>query len=119
MRLIALLGERDGHSGIYPFDSHRAAMHLYPLKLYSFSDGIFVIAADGVPGAVGGRVVAIDGVPIDDVVARVWPLIPRDNEWTRRSHLPGWLTSAEVLNGAGVTSAGRRATFKLVSPTGT
>jgi hypothetical protein len=34
MRLVASLGERDGHSGIYPGDEHSPRLHLYPLKLY-------------------------------------------------------------------------------------
>ena len=49
MRFTNLLGERDGHSGIFPLDSaHRRVLHVFPLYLYKFSDGLFVVA---VPGA--------------------------------------------------------------------
>ena len=40
MRLLALLGERDGHSGIYTLHTHPRPMHLYPLRTYWFSDGL-------------------------------------------------------------------------------
>lgn len=69
MRLLALLGERDGHSGIYTLHTHPQPLHLYPLRTYWFSDGLFVVGGDE-PGA---KLVAIDGVPIADIVARVRP----------------------------------------------
>jgi hypothetical protein len=48
MRFTNLLGERDGHSGIFPLDSaHRRVLHVFPLYLYKFSDGLFVVAAPG------------------------------------------------------------------------
>ena len=49
---LNLLGERDGHSGIFPLDSsHRRVLHLFPLYLYKFSDGLFVVSAPGQRGA--------------------------------------------------------------------
>ena len=69
MRLLALLGERDGHSGIYTLHNHPRPLHLYPLRTYWFSDGLAVVDGDE-PGA---KLVAIEGVPIDEVVARVRP----------------------------------------------
>ena len=71
MRSLALLGERDGHSGIYTLHSHPQPLHLYPLRTYWFSDGLAVVDGDE-PGA---KLVAIEGVPIDQVVTRVRPLI--------------------------------------------
>ena len=118
MRLIALLGERDGHSGIYPGDEHTLPLHLYPLKLYDFSDGLVVVGENGVSGTVGARVVAIEGRPIAEVVALVRPLIARDNEWQRRLMLPEFVVTAEVLHGLGVTSSAERATFTLESSSG-
>src|SRR5438067_4141390 len=41
MRLLALLGPRNGHSAIFPLDSHRSPLHEYPLDLYEFEDGVF------------------------------------------------------------------------------
>jgi hypothetical protein len=118
MRLIASLGERDGHSGIYPGDEHSPRLHLYPLKLYDFSDGLIVVGESGVAGALGARLVAIEGRPIAEVAAMVRPLIARDNEWQRRLLAPEFLVTAEVLHGLGVTPSAERATFTLESSSG-
>ena len=113
MRLLALLGDRDGHSGIYTLHSHPRPMHLYPLRTYWFSDGLAVVGG-AEPGA---KLVAIEGVPIDEVVARVRPLITRDNEWSFRERVPYYLACAEVLRGLGIASR-ERVTFTLQSASG-
>ena len=43
MRLMGLLGERDGHSGIYTLHSHPRPMHLYPVRVYWFADGLAAV----------------------------------------------------------------------------
>ena len=54
MRLLALLGERDGHSGIFPLDpEHDREPHLLPVRLYDFADGMHVVAAIERPDLVG------------------------------------------------------------------
>ena len=46
LRLIALLGPRNGHTGLFPGDpSHTRENHLYPLRLYDFADGLYVVDA--------------------------------------------------------------------------
>jgi hypothetical protein len=113
MRLLALLGERDGHSGIYTLHTHPKPLHLYPFRTYWFSDGLAVVGGEE-PGA---KLVAIDGVPIDEVVARVRPLITRDNEWSFRERVPYYIVCAEVLRGLGIAN-GARVTFTLESAAG-
>src|SRR5687768_9139708 len=49
MRLTALLGERDGHSGVFPLDDHARRLHLLPIRLYEFTDGFFVVGSVGHP----------------------------------------------------------------------
>src|SRR5215831_5427962 len=65
MRFTNLLGERDGHSG------------MFPLYLYDFSDGLFVVAAPGHPELVGSKLLAIDGIDEATLKQQVWPLVPR------------------------------------------
>ena len=114
MRLGALLGERNGHTGIHPLDRHAEPLRFFPLRLYEFDDGCFVVSAAD-PELVGTQVLEIGGVPIDSLAEQVEPLIPRDNEWTVRARRPSYLVSAEVLRGLGVDAtfvlrprAGRR-----------
>jgi len=117
MRFTTLLGERDGHSGIFPLDSaHRRVLHLFPLYLYKFSDGLFVVAAPGHSGLVGSRLLAIDGIPADELERRVRPLVPRDNESTRTDRFMSFMLTAEVLHGLGLRSGTGPARFTLQKP---
>jgi hypothetical protein len=106
MRLTALFGERDGHAGVFPLDpSHDRTLHLYPIRVYEFSDGFFVVDAIGRPELVGSRLSSIGGRPIADLVATVRPLVPRDNELSRKARVAQYLVVHEVLRGLGVSSA--------------
>ena len=117
MRLVALLGEREGHTGIFPGADHAPPLRLYPLKLYDFSDGMFVIGARGADGAVGRRLVAVNGFSVDEVTRRVRPLIPRDNVWSQRNLVPEFVVTAEVLSGLGIADDDH-ATFTVEGSTG-
>ena len=114
---LTVLGPRDGHTGIPP-GLHRRTLHRYPLRLYYFADGLHVVRATGVPWAVGTRLVAVNGIPIGEVEARVRPLVPHDNEWSRLALLPGFLVTAEVLHGLRLVSDTGPATFTLELRTG-
>lgn len=114
MRLTALPGERDGHTGIYPFDiAHARTLHMYPLRLYDFADGLHVVGSIGGGDDLTGRkLTAISGTPVAEVVERVRPLVPHDNESSRRWLLPEFVTTAEVLRGLGIVT-GPTATFSF------
>jgi hypothetical protein len=118
LRIIALLGPRNGHTGLFPGDpSHMRELHLYPVRLYDFADGLYVV--DGVDRSlVRSEVVAVEGVPIADVLARVKPLVPHDNEWNRRGLAPHFLLTAEVLAGLGLAGDAESARFTLQRPDG-
>jgi hypothetical protein len=104
MRLAALPGIGNGHTGIFPGDpQHRRDLHFYPLRLYEFPDGTYVVDERGRDGLVGARVTAIGGVPYAEVARRVRPLVPRDNASNLRGYLPHYVLTAEVLAGLGIT----------------
>jgi hypothetical protein len=104
MRLLAMLGERDGHSGLFPIQqAHGRTLSAYPIRLYRFPEGLYVIRAqDG--SLVGAKVTAIGGVPAEEVEALVRPLVPGDNPWSRLDNLPYFLVVAEVLDGLGIAA---------------
>jgi hypothetical protein len=103
MRIVALLGPRNGHTGIFPLDpGHGRELHLFPLRLYDFADGLFVVDESGSRGLVGARLVAVAGTPIAEVLVKVRPLVPRDNTSNLRGLAPHYLLVAEVLDGLGV-----------------
>src|SRR5262249_44945207 len=79
MRLAAILGVREGHTGIFPLDpSHSRVLHEYPVRLYDFSDGMYVIGQVGGSDLLRARLVAVNGRSLADVEALVRPLVPRD-----------------------------------------
>ena len=102
MRLMHMLGERDGHSGLFPFvPSNYPGFRSYPLRLWRFPEGLHVIRAQD-PALVGARVVSVGGLPATEVESRVRPLVPRDNDWSLLDNLPYFLVTAEVLEGLGI-----------------
>jgi hypothetical protein len=118
MRIVALLGPRNGHTGLFPGDpSHTRELHLYPLRLYAFTDGLYVVGATD-PALVRGRLVAIEGIPIETVLSRVEPLVPRDNPSNLRGYAPHFLLTAEVLDGLGIAATAGSAVFTLERPDG-
>lgn len=103
MRLMAMLGERDGHSGVHPLSPIGGQrLSAYPLRLYRFPEGLYVVQAED-RTLIGARIAAIGGIPVEEVEARVRPLITRDNEWTVLDRLPSFVVVAEVLSGLHVT----------------
>lgn len=113
LRIIALLGPRNGHTGLFPGDpAHASTLHLFPLRLYHFADGMYVVDAID-RTLVGRRLVAIDGVGVERVLELVEPLVPRDNTSNLRGLAPHYLLTAEVLDGLGVVGGGGAADFTL------
>ena len=103
MRIAALPGIGNGHTGIFPGDpQHRSDLHFYPLRLYAFPDGTYVVDESGKNGLVGARVTAVGGVSYAEVATRVRPLVPHDNPSNLQGLLPHYLLTAEVLDGLGI-----------------
>jgi hypothetical protein len=118
MRLVALLGEREGHSGVAPvYGGHRIPLNAFPWRFWRFPDGYYVTAAVDA-SLVGARLVAVAGTPVADVEAKLRPLVTRDNESSLGFGLPYYLVSAEVLRGLGLTPSLETATFTVVTRAG-
>jgi Peptidase family S41 len=117
MRFVALLGERDGHSGIFPLDPDQDhPLHLYPIFPYKFSDGLFVVASIGNRDLIGLKLLAIDGMPVEEIEQKVRPIVPRDNESTRTDRVPQYMITAEVLHGLGLRPNVGSARFTFQRP---
>lgn len=100
MKLAASLGNRNGHTGIFPLNpGNTFPFHEYPFLVYEFADGVYVTRGDGL---VGARLTAIGGVPIEDVLAQLAPVVPTDNAYAVRNLRPMYLLSAEVLDGLAI-----------------
>jgi hypothetical protein len=100
-KLAALIG--DGHSNVGPHRDSVIGFHTLPIALYWFEDGIIVRAADSAhANLIGARISAINGLPIDSAVARIRPLISRDNEMGIRAFTPFFLVMPEILQATGM-----------------
>jgi tetratricopeptide (TPR) repeat protein len=96
MRLVAMI--RDGHSSLNPL--HYARTGIYPIRLYRFSDGMYVQkAAPAYADLVGAKVLRIGGVSIDDAMAAVAPIVAADNEMGVLDMGPMMLSVPEILSG--------------------
>ena len=117
MRMLALLGPRNGHSVIFPIDDHPAGRRAYPLRLSEFEDGIFVVGSVR-HDLVGAELVGIGGSDVGDILPAVTPLVAHDNEWTIRARRPAFLVDGSVLRGLGVIDNVGRTNFRLRAPDG-
>lgn len=112
MRIAALPGVRDGHTGIFPLDpANERVLHMYPVRLYTFSDGTYVVGqADG-SDLLRSRLVAVNGRPLEEVMAAVRPLVPHDNDATLTLRTTTFLDTAEVLHGLAIAPDAGLLTF--------
>ena len=111
-RLAAMVG--DGHSNVSPWRDTSAVFHELPIRLYWFDDGLTVRSATQAQAALlGARVVSIGGVPVAEALARVRPLISRDNEMGVRAWTPILLSMPEVLHALGLSQDPKGASFGL------
>jgi hypothetical protein len=101
-RMLALVG--DGHSNVGPWRDSVIAFHSLPIAFHWYTEGLVVRAADSAhAGLLGARVVEIGSLPVDSAIARVRPLISRDNEMGIRAYTPFLVAMPEVLHATGIT----------------
>lgn len=107
-RLGAAVG--DGHTGVYDL-AGRVLGRQSPLRFAVFPEGLFVTdaASDAAPDVtpwLGARVLAVNGVPVDEVRARLADLVPKGEGpgWVDRTW-PTLLSRPDLLDGLGLGPA--------------
>lgn len=118
LRIIAMTGERDGHMGLFPLLDHPRPLHLLPIRVWAFPEGMYVVASPQQPDLVGTRLVAIEGRPVEEVASLVRPLVTRDNESSLILRLPEFMITGEVLHGLGIAPSAEEARLTLERPRG-
>jgi hypothetical protein len=111
--------ERDGHSGAWAMAQPGSLLHAWPIWLWEFPDGLRVVAAREPYGdLVGARLTMVGGASVEDAMATVESLVPRDNASTLRGNLPIYLTLPEVVGELGLVQSGDPGlTFELLDGT--
>lgn len=98
MAMVAAL--HDGHSQIPPFQA-ATGFHAFPLKLYWFSDGLYVIdAAREYRRAVGARIVKIGNSEVDAVFLKFKTIIPAENDQFKKQRFAHYVLIPELLHAA-------------------
>lgn len=119
MRLIkleAMIG--DGHSTSFPFQP-ATGFRMYPLRLYQFSDGLYVTgASDHYRQVVGNRVVRIGNKPVEQVYELLKPFIAADNEFTVRERMPLYYVCSGVLHSQGIAESPDEAVWTFADDAG-
>ncbi|MBU9935315.1 MAG: tetratricopeptide repeat protein [Ferruginibacter sp.] len=70
-----------------------------PINFYHFSDGIYVEgAAREYAQVVGAKLLKVEGVPVNQVLEAVRPLVPAENEQYFKSNGPDYLIIPEALH---------------------
>ena len=111
MRLVASIG--DGHTGVRW--GMLAASGVFPISFYIYDDGMFVQkAATEYPAIVGGKVTKIGGIPVEEAIAKLAPLIWRDNDMGIKTSLPLYLTSPKILHAAGISPSKDSTEFSIL-----
>lgn len=121
LQLLQLLSRvKDGHSVIVPPFSGIQHFHSVPLRLGSFSDGIYVQAADPkYQQLIGAKVVAIGNTPIADVLKLYQSIIFGDNEFGAHWFTTRWfLTIPEILDALKLINNKQAIAFTLLSGEG-
>jgi len=99
-KLGALIG--DGHTEV----ALPTGRPLLPIELFWFEDGLRVTGASAAhQHLLGARLVAIAGVPVEEIANRLRPFIaPGETEWFVRAVLPDLVTSSDILRAAAVSA---------------
>ena len=114
--IIALV--RDAHTGFGLGTYPPISFHALPIKVYQYSDGVFIqAAAPQYRSLVGDEILSVGGVPISAVLQRFRAIVMVTNDWTFRSQL-AFQFKGEILHALGLSRSDDAATFEVRGPAG-
>lgn len=99
-RMVSAFGY--GHTQI-PF-STLAKDAVLPVNLYHFKDGIYIEGAHkNHSETLGAKVVAVNGLPVEEALAKIRPVVPVENDQYFKGYGLRFLTVPAVLHAQGIT----------------
>ncbi|MEJ2585426.1 MAG: tetratricopeptide repeat protein [Robiginitalea sp.] len=102
-RLVASFGY--GHT-VLGYWENKVPLHELPVVLYHFDDGIYLQGVHrDYENLVGSRLVAIEGVPVEEVLKLMRPVVPAENEMFVKAYGIHYLLFPEFLHAQGVIPA--------------
>lgn len=104
----------DEHTRVEPIDSL-----LFPFRFESFDEGMAVIMTDSLQQEhLFSRVIAIDDLPIADVVHALSGMLKKDNDSFQKFWIAYYLGRPSILYGLGILEQRDRATFTFLTSSG-
>jgi len=109
LRIVAMVsyGGCDAHTGAFIWGSGTYPVDSLPLRLWLFEDDVVIV--DALPpyqGLIGSRIDTVDDTVMTDILAALYPVIPRDNAQTLRLLAPRYLLIPQVLRGLDMANDG-------------
>jgi tetratricopeptide (TPR) repeat protein len=99
-RLVASFGY--GHT-VLGYWEQKIPLHTLPVVLYHFDDGIYLQGVHRDYGELAGsRLLAIEGVPVEEVLELMRPVVPAENDMFVKAYGIHYLTFPEFLHAQGV-----------------
>lgn len=99
-RLVASFGY--GHT-VLGYWEQKIPLHTLPVVLYHFDDGIYLQGVHRDYGELAGsRLLAIEGVPVEQVLELMRPVVPAENDMFVKAYGIHYLTFPEFLHAQGV-----------------
>ena len=109
-RIVAMVG--DGHTSFYTAEQKKWRFRCYPIRLWSFPDGIYVIGATAEHAdLLGKRLVRIHDTPIEEAFRRVSTTVGADNPVEHDYSVPFQLFRSELLHALDIAPSAEQATF--------
>jgi uncharacterized protein (TIGR03437 family) len=117
--LVAMAGDPHTYLHLSDLAAATAGFQQFPFHVHSFDDGWFVSGtATNYARALGTQLIAIGGMPIDQVVAQLGTVIPHANPQWVRAMSETYLQGQQILQGLHVAPAGGTTTFTFRTSAG-
>jgi hypothetical protein len=99
------VGLSDAHTATQPPNDPELALDRYPVLIAPFGDRFHVVSArTEFEYLLGGRLIAVNDVPVAEIASRLEPLAHGENEHWKRRIIADRMTIPEVLAWAGIAS---------------
>ncbi|MGB7202463.1 MAG: tetratricopeptide repeat protein [Pyrinomonadaceae bacterium] len=111
-RIVTMVG--DGHTRLVPLFEPTLRFRTFPVSIYVFKEGVFIQAVDKTyTEAVGGRIVEIGKVPVEQIISKLREYVPSENEMGLKNAVPLYLGSPEVLQALGFVNDTEKVPFLI------
>lgn len=92
-----------GHTKM-SFGSSPVALDKLPVKIYQFSDGVYITGTHkDYISALGAKIISIEGKPIEEVFKAIYPVVPAENEYYFKAYGISYALIPAVLHAQGIT----------------